>query len=221
MSDRQKMIRFISSQLPHGEGVVTLGGDSTGWINAHVRVMGDDIEIISDWPEWVTLREVYCQLRWDAMPGWEQTVMLRSGQARAKAPAESRLEHVASRMEAYLASVAKSGGDIQPTVRKEPNSPARRNLSDDQAMTTREVADLLGCSYTEARERLLDGRIKAVKDGRWLRTRREWVEEYLARKAVRRPAPDVHSVPAPRKRREQATLKKGGIGYRFLKSLSP
>src|SRR4051794_8949528 len=43
-------------------------------------------------------------------------------------------------------------------------------------MTTREVAILLCCSYSEARERLLDGRIQAIRDGHWLRTRRQWVE---------------------------------------------
>jgi excisionase family DNA binding protein len=49
----------------------------------------------------------------------------------------------------------------------------------------KQVALLLGCSYGEARLRMLDGRIRAVKDGRWCRTRREWVEEYLERMAVR------------------------------------
>lgn len=63
MSDRHKMIAYVSSQLPDGESTVTLGGDSTSRITAHVRVMGDDIEIFSDRPEWVTLREVYGQLR--------------------------------------------------------------------------------------------------------------------------------------------------------------
>ncbi len=215
------MIAFISSQLPDGEGTVALGGDSTGRTTAHVRVLGDDIEIVSNDPEWVTLREVYGQLRWDSMPGWEQTAMLRSGQPHTKVPAVGRLEQVASRMEVYLASVAEAEGEMPTASVNEPTRPARRKPTNDQAMTTREVADLLGCSYTEARDRLLDGRIKAVKDGRWLRTRREWVEEYLARKTVQPPAPDAHFVSAPRKRRSQVTLKRGGIGYRFLKSLSP
>lgn len=89
-------------------------------------------------------------------------------------------------------------------------------------MTTRDVAEHLGCSYTEARDRLLDGRIRAVKDGRWLRTRREWVEEYIARKTVQpaQAGPDTHSVPAPRKKRpSQFTFKKDDAGYRFLKKL--
>lgn len=37
----------------------------------------------------------------------------------------------------------------------------------------REVAQLLRCSYTKARDRMLDGRIRTIKDGRWLRTRWE------------------------------------------------
>ena len=87
----------------------------------------------------------------------------------------------------------------------------------------RDVAALLGCSYTEARERLLDGRIRAMKDGRWLRTRREWVEEYIARQTVQtaQAGPDVHSVPVPRKKRPcQFTFEKEDAGYRFLKKLS-
>ena len=85
-------------------------------------------------------------------------------------------------------------------------------------MTTKDVADLLGCSYTEARERLLDGRIKAVKDGRWLRTRREWVEEYIARKTVQpaQAAPGVHTVVRPPKRPSKGSVTVSGIGHQFL-----
>ena len=43
-------------------------------------------------------------------------------------------------------------------------------------LTIWEVAQLLRCSYTEARDRKLDGRMEAIKDGRWLRTRRGWAE---------------------------------------------
>jgi hypothetical protein len=45
--------------------------------------------------------------------------------------------------------------------------------SPEQFLRTRDVADLLGCSCSEARDRMLDGRIQAIKDGVWLRTRRE------------------------------------------------
>lgn len=89
-------------------------------------------------------------------------------------------------------------------------------------MTTRDVANLLRCSYSEARERLLDGRIRAIRDGRWLRTRRRWVEEYVAVKTIK-PAgdePGVYTVPKPpRPRQRHVKLKKGDAGYRFLEKL--
>ena len=51
--------------------------------------------------------------------------------------------------------------------------PGRRAGED--FLTIREVARLLRYSYSEAKDRMLDGRIKTIKDGRWLRTRRaEW-----------------------------------------------
>ena len=64
----------------------------------------------------------------------------------------------------------------------------------------------------------VDGRIKAVKDGRWLRTRQEWVGEYMARKTVQPPqaVPGVPTVPRPPKRRSQGTVTVGGIGLEFL-----
>jgi len=222
MSDRQRMISFISSQVPEGERSVVLGGDPGGQIVAHVMVVGDDIEIASNCPEWVTLREVYEHFRWNSMASWEQHAAIRGADEDGTAPSVSRLEQVAGRMEAYLAAVAQVKDDQPSDAPIQSASPPRGNQLDEQAMTTREVALLLGCSYTEARERLLDGRIKAIKDGRWLRTRKEWVEEYIARMTVQ-PAqaePGVHSAPAPRKRPCQFTLKKGGAGYRFLKKLS-
>ncbi|MFO0926143.1 MAG: hypothetical protein U0736_03770 [Gemmataceae bacterium] len=88
-------------------------------------------------------------------------------------------------------------------------------------MTTRELATFLHCSYSEARERLLDGRIRAIRDGRWLRTRRQWVEDYVASKTIK-PAgdePGVYTVPKPRRRVGHVKLKKGDAGYRFLEKL--
>ena len=67
---------------------------------------------------------------------------------------------------------------------------------------------------------MLDGRIRTVKDGRWLRTRREWVELYVASKTVKPPDPDVVQIPRSRGGRHinrGIKLKKGGAGYRFLK----
>ena len=89
-------------------------------------------------------------------------------------------------------------------------------------MTIRETAAYLHCSYCEARERMLDGRIRAIRDGRWLRTRREWIEEYVAEKTIKAASsnPDVYTVPnPPRRRQANIKLKKGGAGYRFLEKL--
>jgi|SRR5579864_3808264 len=94
--------------------------------------------------------------------------------------------------------------------------------SNEPFMTIRETAAFLRCSYCEARERMLDGRIRTIRDGRWLRTRREWIEEYIAEKTIKaaRDEPDVYTVPDPPKRRQgHIKLKKGGAGYRFLEKL--
>ncbi len=219
MSDRQRMISFISSQVPEGERSVVLGGDPGSQIVAHVMVSGYDIEIASNCPEWATLREVYEHFRWNSMTSWEQQAAIRPARGNATVPSVSRIEEIAGRMEACLSAIAKVGGD-NPTDATIPSaSRSRRNPCQHDAMTTRDVAELLGCSYAEARERLLDGRIRAVKDGRWLRTRREWVEEYIARKTVQ-PAqdmPGVHQVPRPPKRRSRGSVTVSGIGLQFLR----
>jgi hypothetical protein len=56
-------------------------------------------------------------------------------------------------------------------------------------------------------------------DGRWLRTRREWVEDYVNKKLVRsQPAtPDIPTVRIRNPRKGQAVFRKGGMGYQFLK----
>ena len=64
--------------------------------------------------------------------------------------------------------------------------------------------------------RLLDGRIRTIKDGRWLRTRREWVEAYVATKTIKPLPEDRIPIKAIRGRRKGITLKKGGMGYKFL-----
>jgi excisionase family DNA binding protein len=87
-----------------------------------------------------------------------------------------------------------------------------------EMLTFREVAKLLGCSYGEARNRMLDGRIRAVKDGRWCRSRREWVEEYIEKQTVRPEPPHVEiPVNAP-KGRTVVKVKAGGVAHRFLKN---
>jgi excisionase family DNA binding protein len=92
--------------------------------------------------------------------------------------------------------------------------------SEEAFMTIREVATLLRCSYCEARERMLDGRIRTIRDGRWLRTRRQWVEDYIAEKTIKtaRVEPGVFTVPnPPRRRLGHIKLKKGGIGEQFMR----
>ena len=46
-------------------------------------------------------------------------------------------------------------------------------------MTVKELAGFLKCSYGQARKLLLDGRIRAIKDGCFLRTRLDWVIKYV------------------------------------------
>jgi excisionase family DNA binding protein len=206
-------------QFLEAERTVLLGDGPDGPVVAHVSVMADDIEIASNSPEWVTLREVYEHFRWNSMTSWEQQAAIRpAGQGTVSSA--SRMDEIAGRLEACLSAIAKasSGSPSDASIHS-----ASRSPSGQDAMTTWDVAELLGCSYTEARERLLDGRIKAVKDGRWLRTRREWVEEYVARNTVQgvQADPDVHSVPVPRRKRPcQFNFKKGDAAYRFLKKLS-
>lgn len=66
---------------------------------------------------------------------------------------------------------------------------------------------------------MLDGRIRTIKDGRWLRTLREWVEQYVATKAIKPPDPKVVELPRPRGGRHVKVgvkLRKGGMGRQFL-----
>jgi excisionase family DNA binding protein len=87
-----------------------------------------------------------------------------------------------------------------------------------EMLTVREVAKLLGCSYGEARNRMLDGRIRAVKDGRWCRSRQEWVEEYIEKQTVR-PEPPPAEVPVQvPKRRAAWSVKANGVAHRFLQN---
>ena len=88
-----------------------------------------------------------------------------------------------------------------------------------QMLNTKDVSTLLGCSYSQARTLMLDGRIKSVKDGRLLRTRREWVEEYLLAQVVKKPDPQPDEIKANRpKAKLVGRFKKGGLAYEFLRS---
>lgn len=86
VSDRQKMIEFISSQMPNGEARLvlahgTIPGDD---IIADVTVYGDDLDIQSNCPEWVDVREIYDHLHWQSRPSWEQEAWLRSEAAKGR-----------------------------------------------------------------------------------------------------------------------------------------
>ena len=69
---------------------------------------------------------------------------------------------------------------------------------------------------------MLDGRIRTIRDGRWLRTRREWIEAYIAEKTIKaaKNEPGMYTVPDPPRRRQgHIKFKKGDAGYRFLEKL--
>jgi excisionase family DNA binding protein len=88
-----------------------------------------------------------------------------------------------------------------------------------EMLTIKQAAELIGCSYGEARNRILDGRIKAVRDGRWYRTRREWVEEYIANRLVQKPNLQPAEIKQRRlKAKQTGNFKKGGLAYEFLRS---
>jgi excisionase family DNA binding protein len=107
-----------------------------------------------------------------------------------------------------------------PGERRTSEEASTLGLSNDstlqEMLTFREVAKLLGCSYGEARNRMLAGRIRAVKDGRWCRSRREWVEEYIEKQAVMpEPPREEVSVQVP-KRKTAVNVKANGVAHRFL-----
>jgi excisionase family DNA binding protein len=81
----------------------------------------------------------------------------------------------------------------------------------------KEMGRLLGCSYGETRRRMLDGRLRAVKDGRWLRSRREWVEEYLEGKVVKPPKKGEVVVTGPSRKKRAASVEVGGTALEFLR----
>jgi excisionase family DNA binding protein len=88
-----------------------------------------------------------------------------------------------------------------------------------EMLTIRQVAEIIGCSYGEARNRMQQGRIKAVKDGRWYRTRREWVEAYLADRIVQKPDHQPAEIRQKRpKSKSPGEFKKGGLAWEFLRS---
>ena len=80
-----------------------------------------------------------------------------------------------------------------------------------------EVATILGCSYHEARKRMHDGRIRAIKDGRHCRSRRDWIDEYLAAATVRPSRKQAADVASLSRKKRAATVKAGGTALEFLR----
>jgi excisionase family DNA binding protein len=112
--------------------------------------------------------------------------------------------------------------DLTPTPTHGLEAANTLGVSNDTALkemlTVREVAKYLGCSYGEARNRMLDGRIRAVKDGRWCRSRREWVEEYIEKQTVRAEPPPAEVPALVPKRRTAVGVKANGVAHRFLQN---
>jgi|GEM_PF-1387916 len=108
-------------------------------------------------------------------------------------------------------------GKLEKRLRKR----QRKRLGNpaDEMLRVKDVAALLGCSYSEAWEKMKDGRIRTVKEGRWLRSRREWVEEYITKHTINPVGsdPQIASVVIPPpKRKGGVRLKPGGAGLQFL-----
>lgn len=87
-----------------------------------------------------------------------------------------------------------------------------------EMLTIREVATLLACSYGEARERMLDGRIRAVKDGRWCRSRIEWVEGYIEKQTIKPVCSRSEMLRPGPVRRSVAGIKTDGVAGKFLQN---
>ena len=57
-----------------------------------MTAQGDDLDIETNYPEWVTARDIYEHLRWRSMPSWEQKAWLRCEAAKSRLVAlEKRL----------------------------------------------------------------------------------------------------------------------------------
>lgn len=92
-------------------------------------------------------------------------------------------------------------------------------VSQTQMLKTAEVAKILDCSYNQAREKMLSGQIRTVKEGRWLRSRRDWVEEYIERNSIYVDPEKIHIPIVAGKKKKAATVKPGSIAIDFLREL--
>lgn len=96
-------------------------------------------------------------------------------------------------------------------------APGISDKKESEWLGPKEVGLLLGCCYGEARRRMLDGRIRAVKDGRWLRSRREWIDQYLEGKVVEPPNKGEVVVTGPSRKKRAAAIEVGGTALEFLR----
>lgn len=121
MSDRAIMIDFISRYLKDGNErlILAQGPTRKDDIIADVMVCGDELIIESNCPkeesEWITVREVYSQLRWREMPSWEKKEWQRL--AFRPEPITSELDTISDLLIDRI--VSKLQNKRQPTDREE------------------------------------------------------------------------------------------------------
>jgi excisionase family DNA binding protein len=207
IADRARMEQFISERIPPDGARIDLGGGAWADLTPFWdERFGWSLLLETDEPEWVDLRMVYEHFRRQEMTNREWWTELEGEMAWARVRS----------LEGEVAGLGLTAMTPASSENLEPGLPSEKKAM----VTVREVAALLSCSYGEARKRMLEGRIRAVKDGRWMRTRPEWVEEYVARVTItpaETPA-TIHEVPVPSRRKTPAKVKASGIGYRFLKN---
>jgi len=211
LADRRLMTAYIASRIPEEGCRIVVADDPEGevWMDLDPVRYGDgewDLHWETNCPEWADIPEAYKYLRRQEMTvgEWGREFLGEVTPLRV----QGLEEEAASRL-----TKTTTPGCCQPEPASDPS--AKKAM-----LTVREAAVLLGCSYGEARKRMLDGRIRAVKDGRWLRTRPEWVEEYVASHIIT-PAEAsgaLQELPLPSRRKTYARVKPNGIGSRFLRN---
>jgi excisionase family DNA binding protein len=210
-ADNRRMKRFICERIADdGETIVLADGEGgPAWVDLFpIRDDDSDCDLLleTNEPDWIDLRAVYDYFRRREMTWAEWFRMIEGETDRIRVHS---LQCEIGRLRTKVANLSLLSTE------------APKPTSSKSTLTVSETAALLGCSYGEARKRMLEGRIQAVKDGRWLRTRPEWVEEYVAKNRIKpaETAGATHAIPLPTPRRKtHAKVKMGGIGYHFLKN---
>ena len=128
MSDKTTMIEFISRHLNDGHGRFVLAQGSTRKddIIADVMVYGDELVIESNCPkeesDWITVREVYSQLRWQTMPVWEQREWQRAALRSASVAPQSQLDTFGDSLaEKIVSRLQNNDGRLRPAHIEETN----------------------------------------------------------------------------------------------------